>query len=76
MVGAARSCTADQRAAYTSRALQIYGDIVLNWSPAVIADMGHLIGKGHDTAGTSLVKGHDTAGTMHNRHASKTKNWS
>ena len=56
MVGKARSCTTDQRSAYTSRALQVYGDVVLNWPPAIVADMGHLIGKGHQTGDNSLVR--------------------
>ncbi|XP_076449177.1 LOW QUALITY PROTEIN: uncharacterized protein LOC143285663 [Babylonia areolata] len=44
VVGKARSCSTDQRSAYASRALQVFGDVVSHWSPAVVGDMGHLIG--------------------------------
>ncbi|KAK7502483.1 hypothetical protein BaRGS_00006436 [Batillaria attramentaria] len=44
VIGSSRSCTSAQRSAYASRALQAYGDNVLQWPPAVVGELGNLVG--------------------------------
>ncbi|CAG5131388.1 unnamed protein product, partial [Candidula unifasciata] len=43
-IGQSTSCTHEQRQAYINKALSVYGSQVGQWNPAMVADMGYLLG--------------------------------
>ncbi|XP_025103196.1 uncharacterized protein LOC112569580 isoform X2 [Pomacea canaliculata] len=60
VLGKARSCNAQQLGAYVSRAHDVFGKRVVTWSPAVVGDMGHLLG-GLSSSSVQELAGHQLA---------------
>ncbi|KAL8569515.1 hypothetical protein ACOMHN_002062 [Nucella lapillus] len=44
VIGRARSCDDKQRLAYAMRAKKAFGDVLLNWEPAMVRDAGQILG--------------------------------
>ncbi|GFS12339.1 otoancorin, partial [Elysia marginata] len=44
VIGSTKACSPEQRKAYAMKALSIYGSKIASWSPALVGEMGHLLG--------------------------------
>ncbi|RUS70861.1 hypothetical protein EGW08_021375, partial [Elysia chlorotica] len=44
VIGHTSTCSPEQRKAYVTKAVSVYGSNVASWSPALVGEMGHLLG--------------------------------